>query len=144
MDVPDRLASKPTFLVTQAATVAHRLASEAFERAGARGYEYRVLVVLDDVGACSQADLGRSARMDRSDVTTTLDALEAEGRVRREPDPADARRKVATITASGRRRLGVIESELGRAQDRFTASLTAKDRQRLVELLTAVLADAGA
>ena len=131
--------SKPTFLVTQAATVAHRLASEAFERAGARGYEYRALVVLDELGPCSQAELGHAARMDRSDVATTLDVLEADGSARRAPDPADRRRKLASITAAGRRRLGSIEAELDLAQDRFTAALAPRDRRRLVELLTALL-----
>ncbi len=141
MDSPERLSSKPTFLVTQAATVAHRLASEAFERVGARGYEYRVLAVLDEVGPCTQADLGRAARMDRSDVATTLDALETGRLVRREPDPADRRRKLVTITAAGRRRLRAIEAELEVAQDRFTASLSSRDRDRLVALLTTILDD---
>jgi DNA-binding MarR family transcriptional regulator len=143
MDAPERLTSKPTFLVTQAATAAHRLASEAFERVGARGYEYRALAVLEELGPSTQADLGRAARMDRSDVATTLDVLERDGLVRRAPDPADRRRKVARISASGRRRLRRIETELDRAQDRFTAALSETERTRLVRLLTKVIADFG-
>ncbi len=142
MDVPAALASKPPFLVTQAAAIAHRLASEAFERAGARGYEYRLLAVLDEVGPRSQADLGRATRMDRSDVATTLDALERDGHVRRAADPGDGRRKLVTVTAAGRRRLRAIEAELEVAQQRFTAPLGERDRDRLVELLRAVLGDA--
>ena len=41
--MPARLTEKPTWLISQASTQAHRLLTEKLAPAGARGYHYRLL-----------------------------------------------------------------------------------------------------
>lgn len=135
-DLPDRLAEKDTFLVTQLATTARQLSSGAFVRAGARGYHYRVLSALDEHGPLSQADLGRLVHMDRSDVVGAATDLAELGQVERAADPTDGRRRMLSITTAGRRQLKRLDRELARAQADFLDPLDEAERRRLHGLLT--------
>jgi len=138
-DRPERLASKPSYLTTQLARHVQRMVSEAFEETGARGYHYRLLATLDEVGPTSQAELGRRADMDRSDVVAAVNELVAAGQVGRAPDPADARRNVISLTPAGRRQLQRLDRALERTQDRFLAPLTGRDRERYAALVRTLL-----
>ena len=53
----------------------------------------------------SQAELGRSTGIDRSDVTAALTELESRELVARAVDPDHKRRNIVTITAAGVERL---------------------------------------
>lgn len=134
-ETPVRLRSKPTFLTTQLATHARRLVTDAFARAGARGYHYRVLATLEENGPQSQADLGRSVNMDRSDVVAAVNQLSELGQVERRADPDDARRKIVHLTAAGRRQLRRLDRELAEAQEQFVAPLDDTERATLQRLL---------
>ena len=138
-NTPVRLRSRPTFLVTQVALHARRLVTDAFTRAGARGYHYRVLATLEEHGPLSQADLGRSVNMDRSDVVAALDQLAELGQVERRPDPDDARRKIVHLTAAGRRQLRRLDREVTEAQEQFVAPLDDDERATLQRLLERLL-----
>jgi MarR family transcriptional regulator, lower aerobic nicotinate degradation pathway regulator len=141
--VPKRLSSKATYLTTQLAGHAQRLASEAFARAGARSYHYRVLAALAEIGPASQADLGRRVHMDRSDVVAAVTELASLGHLRREPDQADRRRNIVHLTDAGRRQLRRLDQELDRAQEIFLGPLAADDRTRYHAMLTTLLAHHG-
>jgi DNA-binding MarR family transcriptional regulator len=138
-DRPDRLASKPSFLTTQLARHVQRMVSEAFAEVGARGYHYRLLATLDEVGPTSQAELGRRGDVDRSDVVAALNELEGAGQVQRTPDPTDARRNVISLTAAGRRQLRRLDRVLDRTQQRFLEPLGAPDRERYTALVRTLL-----
>lgn len=142
-DAPERLVSKATFLTTQLAGHAHRLAGEAFARAGAGTYHYRILVAVHEHGPTSQADLGRSVTVDRSDVTAAVGALEAAGMVERRPDEKDARRRIVHLTEQGEQQLERLEHELERAQAEYLEPLTEQERTQLRELLARLLAHHG-
>src|ERR1700761_8829123 len=102
---PVLLLNQPTWLVTQLSGHAHRLLPPRPAAAGGRGYHVRTLAVLAEFGPASQADLGRHAQMDRSDVTAAVGELRAGGFVERTPDPGDRRRNVVSLTPAGRIRL---------------------------------------
>jgi DNA-binding MarR family transcriptional regulator len=134
--MPDyRLDSLPTWLLSRSAGRAHRLLADAFAAAGARGYHYRALAALDDLGPASQADLGRRAQLDRSDVVATVDELEASGLVERAADPEDGRRKIVSITAAGKRRLKKLDAVVAGVQEELLAPLSAAERAQLIGLL---------
>jgi MarR family transcriptional regulator, lower aerobic nicotinate degradation pathway regulator len=134
-----RLDAVPTWLLSRASARAHRLLSDAFAAAGTRGYHYRLLAALDELGPSSQAALGRSAELDRSDVVTTLDELEADALVERSPDPDDGRRKIVTMTAAGKRRLLKLDDVVAGVQEELLTPLsTAEERAELIRLLAAV------
>ncbi|MBY8840523.1 MarR family winged helix-turn-helix transcriptional regulator [Streptomyces sp. SP2-10] len=139
-EVPERLAAKPSWLITQLAVHARRLVFDGFTAAGARGYHYRILAALDEFGAASQAELGRRCRMDRSDVVAAVGGLVDQGFVDKAPDPDHGRRNKVTLTRAGAQQLQRLDRALDRAQDDLLQPLSAEDREVLTRLLARVLA----
>jgi DNA-binding MarR family transcriptional regulator len=138
-EAPARLTAKPSWLLTQLAVHAHRLSSEGFAAADARGYHFRILAALAEFGPASQAALGRRCNMDRSDVVAAINELAERGFVERAPDPDDRRRNIVSLTKAGERQLRRLDEALDQAQDDLLGPLTAEDRQTLTALLTRLL-----
>jgi MarR family transcriptional regulator, lower aerobic nicotinate degradation pathway regulator len=136
---PARLTDKPTWLISQVSTHAHRLLTERLAAAGARGYHYRLLAALEEFGPASQASLGRRTSMDRSDVVAAINDLASLGQVQRAPDPADHRRNVITITAAGTAHLKRLDGLLTDVQDELLAPLSLGERGQLTRMLSRVL-----
>jgi DNA-binding MarR family transcriptional regulator len=131
----ERVADRPTWLLSQANARAQRILGEAFASEGVRGYHFRLLAALDQYGPTSQADLGRNTGIDRSDVVAALDELVAGDLVRRDPDPADGRRNVVTITRRGRATLERVDRVLDGVQAEVLDPLMASERTTFVRLL---------
>lgn len=129
----------PSWLLTQTAVHAHRLVAEAFSSVGARGYHYRVLAALEQLGPASQADLGRRSGIHLSDMVATVNELADQELVERSPDPSDRRRNVISLTAAGKRQLRRLERKLAECQDELLAPLSPDERQRLTRLLSTLL-----
>ncbi|MFD3701581.1 MarR family winged helix-turn-helix transcriptional regulator [Nocardia sp. NPDC058658] len=136
---PARLTAKPSWLLTQLAVHAHRLASDGFGEVGARGYHYRILAALAEFGPASQTELGRRCNMDRSDVVAAINELAEGGFVERTPDPQDRRRNTVTLTKSGVRQLQHLDRALDKVQGDLLEPLPAEDRRTLTDLLTRLL-----
>jgi MarR family transcriptional regulator, lower aerobic nicotinate degradation pathway regulator len=137
---PARLTAKPTWLISQTETHAHRLLAATFAAAGTRGYHYRLLAALQEFGPASQASLGRRSGIDRSDVVAALNELGDRGLIERTPDPADHRRNIVTITPAGAACLDQLESLVAGVQDELLAPLSPEERDQLIRLLSRVLA----
>jgi MarR family transcriptional regulator, lower aerobic nicotinate degradation pathway regulator len=129
----------PSWLLTQTAAHAHRLVSDGFARIGARGYHYRLLASLIEDGPASQAALGRRTGIHLSDMVAALNELEEDGFVARAPDPADRRRNVITVTASGRKRSDQLASSAQGIQDALLEPLDEAERRALTALLGKLL-----
>ncbi len=138
---PARLRAKTTWLISQVSTRAHRLLTERQAAEGARGYHFRLLAALAEFGPSSQADLGRHAGLDRSDVVAAINELAAQGLVERAADPADRRRNVVTMTPAGAARLERLDTVLDAVQEELLAPLSPAERAELTRLLTWILAD---
>jgi MarR family transcriptional regulator, lower aerobic nicotinate degradation pathway regulator len=136
---PARLTDKPTWLISQVSTHAHRLLTERLAAVGARGYHYRLLAALEEFGPASQASLGRRASMDRSDVVAAINDLASLGQVERAPDPADHRRNVITLTPAGTAHLKRLDGLLTDVQDELLAPLSPGERDQLTRMLSRVL-----
>ncbi|ALC19781.1 hypothetical protein [Streptomyces pristinaespiralis] len=52
-EIPERLAAKPSWLISQLAVHVRRLVFDGFSAAGARGYHYRILAALHEFGPAS-------------------------------------------------------------------------------------------
>lgn len=139
---PARIAQRPTWLISRAFARSSGLLSAAFEAHGdgLRGYHYRVLAAIDEHDAPSQADIGRSVSIDRSDVTAVLSELEALGLIERTTDPEHKRRKIASLTPAGSKRLLALDAIVDKVQEDVLAPLTTAQRRQLVELLGRLLA----
>ena len=139
-----RVAGRPTWLLSQTHARAQTLLAEAFATEGLRGYHFRLLAALDQYGPSSQADLGRYTGIDRSDVVAALNDLVGGGLARREADPVDARRNVVTITRRGRSTLDRVDARLDEVQDAVLAPLTPKERTAFVPMLAKLAGSPGA
>ncbi|NUL06049.1 winged helix-turn-helix transcriptional regulator [Streptomyces lunaelactis] len=128
-ETPAHLTAKPSWLITQVAVHAHRLASDGFGEVGARGYHYRILAALDEFGVASRAELGRRCSMDRRDVVAAINELAEQGCVERTPDPDDRRRNRVPLTTAGHRQLPRMDRALYGVQDDLLGPLSAEDRQ---------------
>jgi DNA-binding MarR family transcriptional regulator len=122
-------------LLSQASLRARGLLAEAFAAEGLRGYHFRLLAALDQYGPSSQADLGRFTGIDRSDVVSALNELVDGGLARRQPDPADGRRNVVSITKRGRTMLARADTALDGVQEALLEPLSPKERATFVQLL---------
>jgi DNA-binding MarR family transcriptional regulator len=135
---PERLRDRPTWLLGRAAARSSVLLAAGFaaEGDGLRGYHYRLLAALAEWGPSNQAALGRDAGIDASDVTNSLNDLERLGLVERRTDDSNKRRKIATITTSGRARLAELDDALDRVQDALLAPLTPSQRRQFLEIIS--------
>ncbi|MFD6396739.1 MarR family winged helix-turn-helix transcriptional regulator [Nocardia sp. NPDC060249] len=136
---PARWATLPTWLLTQTANHAHRLVSEGFAAADARGYHYRLLATLDEFGPASQATLGRRSGIHVSDIVATINELADHNLVDRTPDPTDRRRNVITLTTQGKRQLRRLEKQLAHSQEELLDPLSPAERDQLTALLSTLL-----
>jgi DNA-binding MarR family transcriptional regulator len=134
-----RMRSLPSWLITQTAMHAHRLVQDGLAAVDARGYHYRLLVALDELGPASQATLGRRSGIHLSDIVATINELADRGLVERAPDPADRRRNIITITPAGRRQLRRLEKQVTQIQEDLLAPLAPDERDQLTRLLARIL-----
>ena len=86
-------------------------------------------------------DAGRPDRLDRSDLVTLLDELEALEYVVRRVDPADRRRKIVAITASGEKQLVAMDQLIYAAEAELLEPLSAAERKTLLGLLGRLTAE---
>lgn len=93
-------------------------------------------------GSPRMTDLAHSLEVVPRAVTTLVDALEEQGRVRRVPDPANRRVIRIELTDTGRATLGDLRSARRDAVEDILAPLTAAQREQLGGLL-ATLVDGG-
>ena len=130
-----RVAGRPTWLLSRAQIRAHDLLADAFAAEGVRGYHFRLLAALDQYGPASQADLGRHTGIDRSDVVATVNELVDRGFAVRKADPVDRRRNIVSITKRGATALNRLDAVLDGVQAALLAPLTPNERATLVRLL---------
>jgi DNA-binding MarR family transcriptional regulator len=135
--VPERMRDRPTWLISRAYARSSGLLQDGFARGGdgLRSYHYRLLAALDEGGPASQAALGRSTGIDRSDVTAALVGLEERGLVQRDVNQADRRRNVVSITAAGAQRLAALDGVVDEVQERVLAPLSAGERRQFITLM---------
>jgi MarR family transcriptional regulator, organic hydroperoxide resistance regulator len=111
----DRMAGWPTGrLLSTAARLVEHAWSEALEK---QGLTHAGLIALHllDAGPLSQTELAQRARVQNQTMSRTIERLEREGFVTRQPDATDRRRQVVTRTESGRTvwvRTRTLEAEL--------------------------------
>jgi DNA-binding MarR family transcriptional regulator len=138
---PARIRDRPTWLISRAYARSTGLLNDGFEAngAGLRSYHYRLLAALDEWGPASQADLGRSTNIDRSDVAAALSELADRGLIERSVDPEDRRRNIVSITRAGTKQLGILDRVISDIQDRLLAPLSAAERRQFIKLMHRVV-----
>jgi DNA-binding MarR family transcriptional regulator len=97
--------------------------------------EWRVMAVLGRFGPLSANGVAEKTQMDKVRVSRAVGRLVAVGRVSRRIDPADRRRSVLALTASGRAIHREIVPHARRVEARLLAGLSAAERSALDYLL---------
>jgi DNA-binding MarR family transcriptional regulator len=97
-------------------------------RHGITMWGYVVLNALHDAPQSSQSALAERIGADKTRIIATLDDLQAAGLISREPDPADRRARLLSITAAGRRVRRQVQAEIQRNEDRLLAKLPPAER----------------
>ncbi|HEX5495550.1 MAG TPA: MarR family transcriptional regulator [Mycobacteriales bacterium] len=105
-------------------------------------YEALVLLTFAREGKLPLSKIGARLMVHPTSVTNTIDRLERAGLVAREPNPADRRGTLASITPAGRAVVERATADLTSA--RFgLGSLPGADLDTLFEVLTRLRVDAG-
>lgn len=98
--------------------------------------QWSLLVELDELGTCSQNQLGRAISLDVATTKGVVDRLMARELIAARPDPADARRRVLVVTAPGRQLVQARFAMAKAVADDFLAPLGEDERQQLQRLLS--------
>lgn len=96
---------------------------------------YPVLSGLARTGPLSAADLGREVGLDRTTVTRRADRLETAGLVERQPDPADGRATLLTLTGRGHGTVAATRQRLAGAIEDSLASWPEADARTFARWL---------
>jgi DNA-binding MarR family transcriptional regulator len=128
--------------ITRLASLLDRELDTAFAEYGLAGCDFDVLATLRRSGApyrLSPTELSRSTMVTTGGMTKRLDRLEANGLIRRDPDPSDRRGKLIALTDEGRELIDrAVEGHLVN-EERLLAGLSRSDRKQLADLLRGML-----
>ncbi|HRO29852.1 MULTISPECIES: MarR family winged helix-turn-helix transcriptional regulator [Micrococcaceae] len=104
-----------------------------------------LLCLARSVGGLSQSEIAEQLAVDRATLTELVHRMSAQGHVTVSRDPRDGRRRVATLTDSGRDLLRELYHPALEVNDQLFTPLTAEETEQLTALLRRVLAhDTGA
>jgi DNA-binding MarR family transcriptional regulator len=128
-------------------TVVARLNRLATQRAGldVPYAQVRLLAQVEEQGPARISALAAADHCSQPTMTTQVQRLEAEGWVIRDPDPADARAVLVTITPAGSEALHQARARRAEVLTPYVTALDGNDRDTLaeaVEILRRLLADA--
>jgi DNA-binding MarR family transcriptional regulator len=96
---------------------------------------YIVLSQLARGPAPTQLALASAIGHDKTRLIAVLDALEREGLITREPDPADRRAKLVRITDAGSERHAAVVARIRAMEDELLAALPAAQREAFLAAL---------
>lgn len=96
---------------------------------------YSVLLALDDSPVRTQAALAESIGADKTRIIPTLDELQDQGYIEREPDPDDRRVRLLTITDAGRAVKDAVQTAIQRGEERWLQTLSPDDRRTFLRVL---------
>lgn len=134
---PARLRALVSWQTSRVSTLGARLFAQHLPL-GARA-DFAVLATLEESGSLSQADIGRRLGLDRNDVNAVLNRLQELQAVEREPDPADRRRNIVTLTAAGREYLEEVQAKADAVQNHLLEALEPDEQRQLQVLLEKLL-----
>ncbi|MEU2225254.1 MarR family transcriptional regulator [Streptomyces sp. NPDC018347] len=92
---------------------------------------YGLLIRLDEQGGQRATELAAYIGVGKATMSRQLRALEELGLIAREPDPADGRAWLVTLTEEGSRRVGTVREA---RRGRYVRQLAHWDRREVAEL----------
>jgi DNA-binding MarR family transcriptional regulator len=133
------LWSRPGYLVRRLNQIHYALFAEECREFGVTPVQYGLLTALFIRGELDQVSLAEELGIDRTNVAEVLKRLAVRGLVRRQPNPADRRARLAALTPRGQKLTGGMYAAMQRAQDRFLAPLTPVERDAFMAMLVRLI-----
>jgi DNA-binding MarR family transcriptional regulator len=96
---------------------------------------YVVLLRLAEEPVRTQTALAQAIGADKTRIIADLDELQDRGLIQREPDAADRRVRLVSLTAEGARVRAAAQAAIQRREDRLLARLPAADRRAFLRSL---------
>jgi DNA-binding MarR family transcriptional regulator len=134
----DKMASH---FLSRIARAMARLGDSRLRPLGFATAQMPVLTALKDGDKWSQGDLARRARVEQPTMAQLLSRMERDGLVRREPDPADRRSSLISLTEEARQRLPAGRDILVQGNKDMMRGLSAAEVATLLTLLERVMAN---
>jgi DNA-binding MarR family transcriptional regulator len=103
-------------------------------------HHYAVLACIAEFAPLSQQQVCERLDMDRADMVTIVDHLQAQELVSRTRDAADRRRYILAVTPRGRDELAEADEIVAEVTGEFFAALTADEVATLTSLARRALA----
>lgn len=100
-----------------------------------------VLTALKDGAKLSQTELARWGKVEQPTMAQLIARMERDGIIRREPDPADGRSSLISLTDEARARLPAGRAILEQGNKDITRGLSEEEVETLLALLGRVLAN---
>jgi len=98
-------------------------------------WSYIVLTALVEQPVRTQAALAQAINADKSRIIGVLDDLQRRGLIRRQPDAADRRVHLLSLTPAGDRLRRSVEAGIRGSEEDVLASLTPGDREAFLRAL---------
>jgi DNA-binding MarR family transcriptional regulator len=130
------------FLLAKASQRWNELLAERFREAGyheVRPAYGSVLLPLFEEDGLRMGELARRSRLTKQTMTTLVRLAERDGLVAREPDPADARATLVSLTPRARSFSAVADAALEDLRSRVAEQLGASPAAELERLLRGVM-----
>jgi DNA-binding MarR family transcriptional regulator len=102
--------------------------------------QFPVLLSLWEEDGLTQTELHQRTQVEQATMANTLQRMERDGLIERQPDPADARRARVHLTPRARALEDVLVSSARRVNAIATRTMPAADRVHLLALLRTVIA----
>jgi len=112
-----------------------RLLDKRMAREGASLARTRVLLMIQRRGPVKAIDIAELFGLAPRTVTDTLDGMERQGLIRREPDPKDRRAKRILITPAGQQAVAATEPLRRELTGQVIGSLSAEERETFARIL---------
>jgi DNA-binding MarR family transcriptional regulator len=104
---------------------------------------YGVLLGLGDKPVHTQSALAKAIRADKTRIIGVLDELQRRGLIHREPDPADRRAHLVSLTPTGRTTRDRAQREIQEQENRLLEQLPPADRRAFLRALRTLSALTG-
>jgi len=130
-------------LLDHLARVGRRAAETSMSPGGLRPRHLIALKLLSEHGPASQQRLAEALSLDPSNVVGLLNELEERGLITRRRDPADRRRHIVELSATGQDELCLAEVRLSRVEDELLSAPSAEERSTLYQLLVRAVEGVG-
>jgi len=128
--------------ISRIAALVDQAMDRVFQPHGLTGGDFVVLAALRRSGTPYQLTptaLTRSMMVTSGGTTKRLDRLEVRGLIRRDPDPADRRGTLVTLTEAGLTTIDAVAPEHVQNEQRLLAALSPNQRDTLTQLLRELL-----